>query len=297
MSTISTSRLFSLPAELQTHVLLCLPARHIARVRQVCRELRDFVDTNAKHLSDLIHKRECDRLQKFINHNIAYDDSVGFLEAFSRWARLRGWAAWSLFNNINICDIESIHGFVTHWATVKCLSGTAEQLTWCTFSIKVAYDYCHRPQDQSKASSYRWAKSSQKFVHHMISDHHNPLGLKPEDYEDMYAELSDGTHECLSGPWHPGAKRLMDDFPSLLVSHLSWYDTPPPLPRLVLTPGFCPQEAVVKRLRTPKLPNSGLFAYHVKTEWALKLAKRAVEEETALEPIENDAVMEELLIY
>lgn len=119
MSALSTS-ILELPTELKLQVCAYLQAREIVQLRPLCRAFRDFVDTNAKHITDHIRNRELVRLRKLVKYYVTYEGDVSFLEAFTRWIELRGWAYSTPYDaNHVFVNLDSIQAFSKHWATLK----------------------------------------------------------------------------------------------------------------------------------------------------------------------------------
>jgi hypothetical protein len=120
------STLLGLPSELTVQVCFHLSARDVIRLRRVCRGLRDVVGSNVEHISSHIRLRELTRLREFTSYYVTYEGDVSFLEAFSRWAHLRGWADGDTEERY-VANQLSIEAFSKHWTPLKTYPDLSQQ--------------------------------------------------------------------------------------------------------------------------------------------------------------------------
>ena len=318
----SCSALLDLPSELKLHICFHLTARDIVRLRLVNRTLIDIVKDNVQHIYSLAHSRELTRLRKVINYYVTYEGDVSFLEAFSRWARLRGWADMSVHtghNTSGIANEDSIRKFSKHWTPLKNypdLSTTAHNDTFhVAHRLWSQHEYFHG--DVSELDDTAGVFELDTFTKLIKAYARRNSGFTDVECIAMYNVLKDTPGGRLSGPhreaydipgpppgvfgFTPGTFGLLRD----TAFTNAVYTTGTKQNRLFWTPislftnEWASIEELLETFGIPELPTNQ-FAYVVKSDWACRTVHKILHvhgEGLEVGPLMMAAGMEELRIY
>ena len=282
MPPVPYSRLLDLPAELKLQIFAGLPAREIAHLRRLCREVHDFVDANAQHLSSEIGKRELVRLDEFIQYNIYYKDDVNFVHALIRWKQHKTWPG------PNSCT----RTFASHWVKSKIY---AEFTLKTHMVLGEASDHAWDLIVDHLEDGSDWARAPYDFADRMSAYTQDPLCcISQNECRTVFLALKRTTSEEISSlhmldcchPEDATRKYMATLIRGVKGKHLSWD----------LIARIAPAE-LSAQFEAPRLPWDNLFGYYVEAEWAMRLIQEACGSINPVAPLKKAAVLEELRIY
>lgn len=301
--SLPSRSLLDLPAELKLQIFLHLSATEVTRLRRVCQPLHAFVNDNSNRISNQIKSRELKRLRDFISYYVTYEGEVSFLEAFSRWARIRGWAS----NTTNMggnANSSSIFTFSRHLTSIKKypdLSMETQNIAY-NFAKNLWRSYMELHNVEGYARGLRPMNiNMQKFVRLMSERRACFEGLTTAELESMYHELESTSRGRLSGP-----HREVQELPGGAIAFRSPSYASSIMPK-DLVRNFDPvsysrwiPHDEREMLGVPKLPWTNSFTYVVSSDWARYLVqeiKVLSQEEITVNPLMIAAALEELQIH
>jgi hypothetical protein len=287
-----------LPCELKLQIFAHLTARDIIRLRATTQALRDTIDDNAERTSKVICARELARLKRFIGYHVTYEGDVSFLEAFSRWCRLRGWALsdWGPTNQ------NSIKAFSKHWTSIKTYPDLSSRTHFTIDAIaQFLWQRSHELPSLTKDHQvYRY-----EFVRKMKQIRENIPGFTEAECNSMYNELKHTPGGRLSGPRRqvhsitdrPDGIIFVDPIhaPCLELSKL-WRVTVNP----IAYDRWISPKVASEIFGVPKLPWTNEFTYCIESDPALHTMKKITHLHMMNQPIPPlmfAAGMEELQIW
>ena len=291
--------LLELPYELKIQIFNQVPSKEIIRLRTTSRALRDFVDDNSEQISKAICTRELARLKDFIAYYVTYEGDVSFLEALSRWGRLRGWAP-SNIGLSRVANTTSIDAFAKHWVPIKRYPDLSEQSQRSVAGIaqllwKVSQDL---PGFTGDDRMYRYQVLRK--IQHLRQ---NIPGFTDEECISMYNELK----HTAPGERLPGPPRKIQRIVSDEMAFVDPTYAPNPEPsKLWRTVNPIAHErcitakVAVEVFGVPRLPWTNQFTYCIESDWARYTIDEIIRLHTVNRPIPPlmfAAGMEELRIW
>ena len=258
-----------LPTELKLQVCSYLSARDIVRLRMIARAFRNFVDTNSAHISGQICAREIARLREFISYYVTYEGDVSFLEAFSRWAGLRGWADYETRADFDANQL-SIQAFSKHWTPLKKYPDLSQRVHQLVFDIAIKLWQVHNHFHCPSLYGCIEIAHPEQFIQIMRILTEGMGDFTDAECTSMYEELRTTPGGRLSGPHRQsyqmpnGTVTFIDDVyaPNMPLSTLVRTCNPVCVNRWI-----SPNKAV-EIFGLPRLPWTHQFTYVVRSDWA-----------------------------
>ena len=261
------------------------------------------MDRNAEYISSQVRDRELTRLREFTSYYVTYDGDVSFLEAFSRWARLRGWADHSSGIN-DFANLGSISAFSKHWTPVKKYPDLSQQAhdesKWLAHLLWHLTASLERPDRQTHchiAGAEAWVRTFRNLTRGTTS--YTDVELMAM-YMELYTCSSPGGR--LAGPHREvyltgndnAVFRDLVHAPSIEERSLVRAVNPVSLDRWI------PSLDVTETFGVPKLPWTNQFAYVVETDWASYVVKEVLRlhrDRKEIDPLLLAAGLEQLRIW
>jgi hypothetical protein len=239
------------------------------------RAFHSFVDTNYTHISNQICAREKLRLRDFISYYVTYEGDVSFLEAFSRWARLRGWAGHTTSSDF-IANQLSIQAFSKHWTPLKRYPDLSLRAHKVAFDIAVTLWQVHNHFYSPGLYGCIEIVNPEQFIRIMRVITENMGGFTDVEWSSMYEELRTTPGGRLSGPRREsyqlpnGTATFRDDMfaPDMAPSKLVRACIPVSFIRWIWPKG------AVEVFGVPRLPWTNQFTYVVESDWAYCLVNK-----------------------
>ena len=297
--TPSVATLTELPYELKLIIFTQLLSQEVVRLRTTCKALRDSIDDNAQQISKVICNRKLTQLKNFVGYYVTYEGDVDFLEALSRWVRLRGWAPSEHPFMTGTTNRASMDVFSKHWTPIKMYPDLSEQ-TQKTIS-GIAHFVWDISQDRNPAGSTGEDLYRYSFLQRMQGLRQDVPGFTDEECISMCNELRDTPGGRLSGPHREntiiGGKIAFKDSlhaPGPEPSKLCRTVNPIAYERWIT-----PKDAV-EIFGVPRLPWTNQFTYCIESDWAHRTMNEITRLHTLNRPIPPlmfAAGMEELQIW
>ena len=290
----------SLPTELKLQICSYLSARDITRLRLTAQAFHSFVDTNSAHLSSQICAREIKRLREFISYYVTYDGDVSFLEAFSRWAQLRGWAG-HLTNLGFTANQLSIQAFSKHWTPLKRYPDLSQRAHQVAYDIADTLWQVHNHFHWPGIYGLPEIANAEQFTRIMRVVTEDMGDFTDAECISMYEELRATPRGRLTGPRRgpcqipTGTVTFKDEkyAPNMPLCTLVRICSPVSFSRWI------PPKQAVEAFGVPRLPWTHQFTYVVESDWAhrhVSSIMHMLRQGQDVEPLMVAAGLEELRI-
>jgi len=323
---MAATSLIHLPAELKLQIFLNLPVTSIIRMRNVCRNFVELVDSPENHILLLgaPEARAVGRFQGFVNHAIYFKRGTSFFEALRRYVAHRGIRVD--LSGTRDAAYNHYLAFAMHWmypnvdpqpeVTDPSILTTRElwrilRLASCLVQLHlkrhtsemsfVSPRSCYGLGDMDEADFVtRYSNDTTRSV---IKGSHMNFGV--DQCKELYWAESDTEGGILEGVYHRGdaSLPLLPDFPLMRLALVTCSikdderqdmdeHTEQMYRRLFR---FCDVQTLVQLFKKlPKIPNGPYFAHCVKSEWAYEKVEAALAGR-GMKRFEKTAVLEDFV--